>query len=348
MEAINVNKLMPMIESVLNLKNENDQLVYYMLEEPSVKETLSKLIVRTDKMWYGYLDDSDFNLTRKSHWIELKTILDVYAFVEHAIPKLKKDDFLSINLLDNSYCLTNDNEKNRKRVLLVYSIIPNMAPYNYEIFAKFDSNRNLIGFLNGTYDISIKEFRNAKKEDMILSPLHIEYFPFLPDKENMIEITNLIEFDFPDPEIRSNYISLFFNLLRGIERDTAYVFPLGKFGLTMIETYLLFFTHLFQYEIEYIGNWNHPDELIPITDTGKPKKFICTVDLNNMGLWSFAIHHPFTHIKYFTRNPPKNIIKFDYLASVKRNTEKGGTEKGIDYDNLKESFVSYILAHVVC
>lgn len=302
----------------------------------NAKNILSKIIIRDDKYWYCFTGN---------HWVRIRMILDCYIFVCDNVPEWNKEGAMRKNLLTGKMEFVNENDSEIKDHVLYITkhLVPDIVSYDPYILDKFDENDNLIGFLNGVYDIEENIFRQGEKEDMILSPLKIDYKKYTD--EELKEMQEIFEKDFfqdnaiKSLHIRILYINTFFRMFQGISKKLSFIF-LHSDGCggpcPMISKYKDFYEKIFGYRIEYIGMNDYRDDCYTHDSNGKYKKFMITSDYFNKGPYTDAVHHPYRHIKCLDMKTD-NIIRFPYIPKKGDFGEK-------DCERLKGKFLYYIFS----
>lgn len=80
---------------------------------------------------------------------------------------------------------------------------------------KLDSNRSLIGFENGVFDLNNYEFRDGRPEDHLSLSTKIDYVDYDDDLEEIQNVFTIMEQIHPDPEMREYVLSLLASCLSG-------------------------------------------------------------------------------------------------------------------------------------
>jgi hypothetical protein len=87
--------------------------------------------------------------------------------------------------------------------------------YDPQFESLLDSNRNLIGFENGIYDLQNAEFRDGRPEDYISLSTENDYIEFKEDDELILAIYSFLSQVFYDPEVRDYVLILLASFLEG-------------------------------------------------------------------------------------------------------------------------------------
>ena len=87
--------------------------------------------------------------------------------------------------------------------------------YDKTFFDKLDSNKNLICFLNGVYDLDKKEFRNGNPNDYISLCTKINYIEYDKNNEYIIKLEKFFEEIQPNLETRKYLYTLLSGCLHG-------------------------------------------------------------------------------------------------------------------------------------
>lgn len=163
----------------------------------------------SEKGWYKfenhkwiYFDINPFVRNEiKSLYFQLK------EYITNDINIIEEDKTILITLVDDVLYKVFPNEKEVK--IMLNNIEMNTT--NNEIKKEeFDKNKNLLCFKNGVYDLKTKEFRDGKKEDMILFQLSYD----LPtDYKNEEMLQNFLESIIPDKKIRKYFIRYIGNFI---------------------------------------------------------------------------------------------------------------------------------------
>jgi P4 family phage/plasmid primase-like protien len=120
------------------------------------------------------------------------------------------------------YCTSTNNKENLiKEVRLLYTI--------NKIYEKMDTiNPNLIGFLNGVYDLGTFTFRRAKKEEFVSVTTNYEYEEANPEKKK--EAWNILESIFSDKD-ELKYVLKHISLgLYGVNPEEKFYIWIGTGG----------------------------------------------------------------------------------------------------------------------
>jgi len=87
--------------------------------------------------------------------------------------------------------------------------------YDSYFIDKLDSNRSLIGFENGVFDLASYEFRDGRPEDHISLSTKIDYVDYDDDIEEIQNVFTIMEQIHPDPSMREYVLCLLASCLSG-------------------------------------------------------------------------------------------------------------------------------------
>lgn len=87
--------------------------------------------------------------------------------------------------------------------------------YDPYFIDKLDSNRSLIGFENGVFDLNNYEFRDGRPEDYLSLSTKIDYVDYDDDLEEIQNVFTIMEQIHPDPCMREYVLSLLASCLSG-------------------------------------------------------------------------------------------------------------------------------------
>ena len=87
--------------------------------------------------------------------------------------------------------------------------------YNKNFIEKLDTNKHLIGFKNGVYDLKNHKFRNGIPEDYISRSLGIDYKEFDPDGDEVRMVYDYLEKVFPNSNIRKFFLDIYCDIFVG-------------------------------------------------------------------------------------------------------------------------------------
>jgi P4 family phage/plasmid primase-like protien len=88
---------------------------------------------------------------------------------------------------------------------------------------KLDSNRHLIGFENGIYDLDTMEFRDGRPEDYVSISAKINYMPTEEQPQEVVkDINNYLTQVLPIPGVRDYVLRLFSTFLHGDIREERF------------------------------------------------------------------------------------------------------------------------------
>ena len=96
--------------------------------------------------------------------------------------------------------------------------------YDEYFFNNLDSNKNLICFNNGVFDLEKMELRNGRPEDCISLSTRINYIPYDSKNEYMQKLENFFEDIQPNPETRRFLYIILASCLDGNQRNQ--IFPI--------------------------------------------------------------------------------------------------------------------------
>jgi hypothetical protein len=317
------NELFDQVNRRYNMNiDPNDENIAEIIKDNDIRENLPKIVIHCNRKIYCF---------DEHYWARKSTPLSVYEILSKKMEKLEYTGEIT-ELCKGSY----NKEFENYVVFLCYILIPAICEDNSNAFKQFDSNRNLLGFLNGVYDTNSHTFRNGKPEDMILSPFDIEYLPNV----NTGEIQKLIDKDFPEKD-REKYMRLFFTMLHGIPKSTVYIFPWNDSrynDTTMVEKYIDLFEKIFGYRVEYISAFNDYSSSLYTKEKGKYKRFKCTSG-DFRGYFTFCISHPENGIEWLeSRKDILDITEFEY----KRGNDVLSCNEDIKF---RIPFASFILKY---
>lgn len=87
--------------------------------------------------------------------------------------------------------------------------------YNKHFIDRLNTNKYLIGFKNGVYDLKTHKLRAGMPEDYISKSLGINYVEFDPDCDEVHEVYNYLEKVFPNKNIRKYFLDIYSDLFVG-------------------------------------------------------------------------------------------------------------------------------------
>ena len=87
--------------------------------------------------------------------------------------------------------------------------------YSREFATKLDTNRELIAFNNGIYDLQALEFRPGIPEDALTKKMKIDYKQFDPFHPLVFEVHSFLEKVFPDASVRKYFLDACCRIFRG-------------------------------------------------------------------------------------------------------------------------------------
>lgn len=102
--------------------------------------------------------------------------------------------------------------------------------YDHEFEEKLDSNRDIIGFNNGVYDLKQGIFRNGVPEDYLTFSTGYDYKSFNinhPDVKQVIDFFSKIQ---PEPDMRDYLLTLFASHLDGWNKQQKFILFTGYGG----------------------------------------------------------------------------------------------------------------------
>ena len=85
-----------------------------------------------------------------------------------------------------------------------------------------DANTNLIGFLNGVYDLSTMEFREGHPEDYISYSTKINYVEYNPEDPYIDQIMDFMSKVLPKKEVREYVLTLMASMLDGNNKEEKF------------------------------------------------------------------------------------------------------------------------------
>ena len=94
--------------------------------------------------------------------------------------------------------------------------------YNEYFFNNLDSNKNLICFNNGVFDLEKMELRNGRPDDYISLSTNINYIPY--DINNIVKLEQFFEEIQPNPDTRRFLYTILASCLDGNQRNQ--IFPI--------------------------------------------------------------------------------------------------------------------------
>ena len=94
---------------------------------------------------------------------------------------------------------------------------------------KLNSNRNLLGFENGIYDLENCEFRDGLPEDYITFSTRNNYYEYEEDDERLIEVRKFLTEVLPKENIREYVMTVFGSFMTGKTYEKFFIFT-GKGG----------------------------------------------------------------------------------------------------------------------
>ena len=94
--------------------------------------------------------------------------------------------------------------------------------YNGEFDEKLDSNVNLISFNNGVYDLEHASFRPGLPEDYLSFSTGINYIPYNPENQIVLDIYTFLSQILPKPAVREYVITTLSSFLSGKTSDEKF------------------------------------------------------------------------------------------------------------------------------
>lgn len=94
--------------------------------------------------------------------------------------------------------------------------------YERQFEEKLDSNCNLLGFLNGVYDLDAQEFREGRPDDYLSYTTGINYVPFSDDLPYLDDIRRFWSQVLPNEDIREYVLTLLASFLSGHTREERF------------------------------------------------------------------------------------------------------------------------------
>ena len=102
--------------------------------------------------------------------------------------------------------------------------------YNGEFDEKLDSNVNLISFNNGVYDLEHASFRPGLPEDYLSFSTGINYIPYNPKNQLVLDIYTFLSQILPKPAVREYVITTLSSFLSGKTSDEKFHIWTGSGG----------------------------------------------------------------------------------------------------------------------
>ena len=99
--------------------------------------------------------------------------------------------------------------------------------YNKNFIEKLDTNKYLIGFKNGVYDLKNHKFRQGMPEDYISRSLGIEYKDFDPDGDEVRIVYDFLEKVFPNSNVRTFFLNIYCDIFVGGNQRKQIMFWTG-------------------------------------------------------------------------------------------------------------------------
>lgn len=100
--------------------------------------------------------------------------------------------------------------------------------YNKHFIEKLDTNKHLIGFKNGVYDLKNNKFRKGMPEDYISLSLGIDYKEFDPDGDEVRMVYDYLEKVFPNANIRKFFLDIYCEIFVGGNQRKHIIFWTGS------------------------------------------------------------------------------------------------------------------------
>lgn len=100
--------------------------------------------------------------------------------------------------------------------------------YNKHFIEKLDTNKYLVGFKNGVYDLKNHKFRQGMPDDYISRSLGIEYKEFDPDGDDVRLVYDYLEKVFPNSNIRKYFLDIYSDVFVGGNQRKHIIFWTGS------------------------------------------------------------------------------------------------------------------------
>ena len=94
--------------------------------------------------------------------------------------------------------------------------------------AKLNSNKYLIAFKNGVYDLKNNYLRSGKPDDYISKCMNLDYSDFTYEHEKVKDVENFLEKVFPDKSVRNYFIDSMSDVFEGGNKKKIVIFWTGE------------------------------------------------------------------------------------------------------------------------
>ena len=225
-----------MLDSLSQTPNDVARVVYHMYKHEFVCASAKR------NVWYRF----------KNHrWIELDDAVDLSKKLSDTKPGGLVYEYLNLNhhisskVCDMTSNMTNkqkqyemDNMKTISKIidkLKITSFKKNVIQECKELFhdnkfeEKLNSNRNLLGFNNGIYDLESCTFRAGLPEDYITFSTNNNYYEYEEDDERLIDVRRFLTEVLPKDNIREYVLTVFGSFVSGKTYEKFFIFT-GKGG----------------------------------------------------------------------------------------------------------------------
>lgn len=159
-------------------------------------------------------------------WEENKQATDLYLILSEHVYDLYKNAYEKEREKEKG----EENEKTSAKVKQIRKIMSNLKTNSfktnvikegknlfrfYDLSKKLDSNKNLIGFKNGVYNLNTNTFRDGIPSDYISKCTNINYVEFSEDDDRVIFVNRFLEQVFPNKNIRTYFLDMFSDVFKG-------------------------------------------------------------------------------------------------------------------------------------
>jgi len=188
------------------------------------------------ELWYEFIDhrwrimDDSITLRLllaenvvKEYSILKKEINDRISDIEFKID-IKKNDDISCDALKTehkNYQVQKSKVSNIITALKTVSFqekvikMCKIKMYDHNFLSKLNENRMLIGCENGVLDLELGIFRDGRQDDYISFSTGIHYTKFSEEDDEVLELNDLLEKVFTNPNLRKYFIDFFTSCLQG-------------------------------------------------------------------------------------------------------------------------------------
>ena len=225
-----------MIDSLSQTPNDVARVVHHMYKHEFVCSSSRR------NMWYQF----------KNHrWNELDDAIDLSKRLSDTknggliYEYLSLNQYISSKVCDITSTMSNKQKQyemeNLKTItgiiskLKITSFKKNVIQECKEMFhdnkfeEKLNSNRNLLGFNNGIYDLELCSFRDGLPEDYVTFSTNNNYYDFEDDDERLLEVKQFLTEVLPKDNIREYVMTMFGSFLTGKTYEKFFIFT-GKGG----------------------------------------------------------------------------------------------------------------------